>query len=152
MSNAFYKIWHAGLIFKFHQLGFSDTIISWVESYLSNWLQHLVIHGQPSSWLPVEAGVPQGSIQTSSWLPVEAGVPQGSILGPLLFLGFINDIADDLSCDVKLFADDTSVLEIIQNSTVSANRLNSDLTNIRKWDKLWCTCHLQCYQISVCHC
>ena len=56
-------------------------------------------------------------------IPVEAGVPQGAGLGPLFFLVYINDIADDISCNIKLFAEDTSILEIIQNQLESTKRI-----------------------------
>jgi hypothetical protein len=49
----------------------------------------------------------------SNWLPVRAGVPQGSILGPLLFIIFINDIVNEINAEIKLFADDTSLYLII---------------------------------------
>ena len=120
ISKAFDKVWHAGLLFKLRQLGISAKIVSWIESYLSNRFQRVVIHGQ-----------------TSSWLPIEAGVPQGSILGPLLFLVYINDLVDDISCDVRLFADDTCLLEIVQNPTESAQHLNSNLLHIQNWGKMW---------------
>ena len=120
ISKAFDKVWHVGLLFKLRQLGLSETMIRWIDSYLSNRFQRVIIHGQ-----------------TSSWLPVQAGVPQGSILGPLLFLVYINDIVDDLTCDVRIFADDTSILEIVQNPTVSSQHLNINLSIIHYWGKLW---------------
>ena len=55
------------------------------------------------------------------------GVPQGSVLGPLFFLIYINNLCDDLSCDVKLFADDSSLYTIVFNENISAQNLNSDL-------------------------
>ena len=53
--------------------------------------------------------------QHSSWTNVQAGVPQGSILGPLFFLIYINDLADGLTSNPKLFADDTSLFSVVQN-------------------------------------
>ena len=62
--------------------------------------------------------------QVSAWASVNAGVPQGSILGPLLLLIYINDLSDKLSCNVKLFADDTSLFSVIHDVKVSARELN----------------------------
>ena len=68
--------------------------------------------------------------QTSSWADVNAGVPQGSILGPLLFLIYINDLADGLSSNAKLFADDTSLFSVVHNPNTTAKDLNNDLVKI----------------------
>ena len=75
--------------------------------------------------------------QASPWVSIEAGVPQGSILGPLLFLIYINDLSDDLSTTAKLFADDTSLFSIVQNVSISANHLNNDLSKIKNWAFQW---------------
>ena len=65
--------------------------------------------------------------QYSSWASVNAGVPQDSILGPLFFWIFINKICDNLVSNTKLFADDTSLLSVVQDITLSAKNLDDDL-------------------------
>ena len=64
--------------------------------------------------------------QYFSWTSIEAGVPQRSILGPLLFLIYINDLSDDLTTNVKLFADVTSFLSAVHNMNMSTINLKND--------------------------
>ena len=66
-----------------------------------------------------------------------AGVPQGAILGPLLFLIYINDLPDNLNSLVKLFADDTSLFSTVHDPTLSAKILNDDLSRISEWAHKW---------------
>ena len=66
--------------------------------------------------------------QYLSWGDVLAGIPQGSILGPLLFLIYINDLSDGLQCNPKLSADDTSLFASVHNINKATNDLNNDLT------------------------
>ena len=75
--------------------------------------------------------------QVSLSAGVNAGVPQGSILGPLLLLIYINDLADDLSSNAKLFADDKSLFSVIRDVDTFANELNNDLYQINKWAFQW---------------
>ena len=88
--KAFDKVWHEGLLFKLKSVGISGELYSLLENYLSGRFQRVILNGQHSSWKPILAGV-----------------PQGSILGPLLFLIYINDLPNELKSIVKLLADDT---------------------------------------------
>ena len=119
-SKAFDRVWHAGLLFKLRQLGLTSSLVTWIQSYLSDRKQRVVLEGC-----------------SSSWLPVKAGVPQGSILGPLLFLVYTNDITDDITSDIHLYCDDTSLLSVATDPVVAAQRLNSDLNTLYKWSKQW---------------
>ena len=75
--------------------------------------------------------------QTSDWANVKAGVPQGSILGPLLFLIYINDLPNDLKTNAKLFADDTSIFSIVNDVNLSYTQLKGDLFSISNWAYQW---------------
>ena len=120
LSKAFDRVWHKGLLFKLKQQGITGPLLLWFESYLQDRKQKVIINGQQSEWLPVEAGV-----------------PQGSILGPLLFLVFINDVTENIKSDINLFADDTSLLEIVRNRQESVTTLNNDLITIHNWACQW---------------
>ena len=71
--------------------------------------------------------------QHSTWVKVEAGVPQGSILGPLLFLIYINDLSDDLASNPKLFVDDSSLFSVVQNINSTTTDLNNGLSEVSDW-------------------
>ena len=110
ISKAFDKVWHEGLIFKLQNIGISGNLLSLLKSFLNNRFQRVVLNGQCSNW--------------SSVLP---GVPQGSILGPLLFLIYLNDLPEGLESSAKLFADDTSLFSTIYDPNKSADQLDKYL-------------------------
>ena len=68
---------------------------------------------------------------------LQSGVPQGSVLGPLLFLIYINDLPLGLTTDVELFADDTSYFSVVNNASVSGSGLNNDLVKVQDWALNW---------------
>ena len=120
ISKAFDKVWHEGLLYKLKSMGISGELYNLLENYLSGRFQRVILNGQHSSWKPILAGV-----------------PQGSILGPLLFLIYINDLPNELKSNVKLFADDTSLFTIVKDINESASILNNDLLLISKWAFNW---------------
>ena len=120
ISSAFDRVWHQGLLYKLETVGISGPLLMWFKDYLSDRTQQVVIQGQ-----------------TSSTKMIQAGVPQGSVLGPLLFLVFINDLPNIVKSDIRLFADDTSLYIITDDIQESAKKLNIDLQEINKWAKKW---------------
>ena len=120
ISKAFDKVWHEGLIFKLKRNGISGKLLNLIKDFLKNRKQRVVLNGQ-----------------FSSWVDVDAGVPQGSILGPLLLLIYINDLTNDLSSSAKLFADDTSLFSLVFNVYASAKELNDDQAKVQDWTLWW---------------
>ena len=113
-------MWHDGLIYKLKQNGIKDKLLCLLIDFLKNHQQRVVLNAQ-----------------FSSWIKVNAGVAQGSILGPLLFLIYINDLPNGLQCNPKLFADNTSLFPTVQNIITSTLSLNNDLTKISEWAVQW---------------
>ena len=93
ISKAFDKDCHIGLLFKLKVYGIDGELLSLLENYLENRKQRVVLNGQ-----------------NSEWREINSGVPKGSVLGPLLFLIYINDLPDGITSICKIFADDTSLL------------------------------------------
>ena len=75
--------------------------------------------------------------QSSNWQSINAGVPQGSVLGPLLFLIYINDITENLQSDCFLYAEDTSIFDIVESPTMSSMKLNNDPISIMDCASQW---------------
>ena len=71
------------------------------------------------------------------WSSILAGAPQGVILGPLFYLIYINDLGNNLSSTVKLFADDTSILSIVHDIDLSSKQLHDNLKKVSDWAYQW---------------
>ena len=120
ISKAFDKVWHKGLLFKLKQNGVSGSLLMFFQDYLNNRKQRVVLNGS-----------------YSSYSTIESGVPQGSVLGPLLFLIYINDLEKNIKSNIKFFADDTMLFSIVNDPAISANNLNHDLDIIQRWAYQW---------------
>ena len=90
------------------------------NDYLANRKQRVVLNGK-----------------SSEWITISAGVPQGPVLGPLFFLVYFNDLIDNVNCDIKMFADDTSLFSCVDDPVKSALQLNEDLETVKLWAWQW---------------
>ena len=113
ISKAFDKVWHEGLPLKLSLNGFSENFLKLLGGFLYCCKQRVVLNGQ-----------------NLFWENVNAGVSQGSILGPLLFLIYINDLSNGVFSNCKLFADDASLFSGVNDIQSSAANLRNDLTVI----------------------
>lgn len=120
ISKAFDLLWHKGLLAKIKTYDIKGKLLVWIENYLCNRKQKVLLKNSDSAF---------GTLK--------AGVPQGSVLGPLLFLMFINDIADEIQCLVRLFADDSSLMYSSNDAIDIERRLNMDLETLNDWSKQW---------------
>ena len=120
ISKAFDKFWLKGLINKLRQYVFTGNLLTILTDFLSNRKQRVASNGQHSSWADIKAGV-----------------PEGSILGPVLFLVYINDLTENLHSNPKLFADDTSLFLSVTDEALSNSHLNDNLSEINDWVYKW---------------
>ena len=110
ISKAFDKMWHDGLLLKLKSNEISGPLLNLLSEFLCERYQRAVLNGK-----------------SSDWRMFTAGIPEGSVLGPLLFLVYINDLADNSMLGVRLFADDTSLFHVATDADISADVLNHDL-------------------------
>jgi len=120
-AKAFDKVWHAGLISKLQALGVSGKLLSWVEDFLRLRKQRVVL-GE----------------HNSEWGEVQSGVPQGSVLGPILFVLFINDMPNELSARVSLhlYADDSKLVASL-NDPNSVALTQAEIDKLVNWTDKW---------------
>jgi hypothetical protein len=132
--KAFDRVWHEGLIKKLKSYGISGDLLIWFKHYLSGRRQFVFVNNE-----------------LSDSVLVKAGVPQGSILGPLLFLLYINDITDNLGNLARLFADDTPLSYSGKNFDLMKNYMYNYIQHVPslslyKLIKIWV------YNLKDCFC
>ena len=132
-SKAFDRVNHMTLLHKLHQHGVRGNTLSWIKAFLIGRSQTVILEGE-----------------SSSEIPVTSGVPQGSVLGPLLFLLYINDLPENIHSQARLSADDTAIYITINNHSDS-DTLQQDLDTLHTWERLWdmdfnpSTCYMDRY-------
>ena len=110
---------HQRLLSKLHFYGIQHSTLNWISSFLTNRTQQVTIY----------------NIQTDQ-LPVDSGVPQGTVLGPILFLLFINDLPESVNSEIKLFADDCLMYRTI-NTHSDAITLQQYINKLEQWENTW---------------
>ena len=117
-AKAFDSVPHQRLLSKLNSYGIRGNVLQWITAFLRDRKQRVVLNGFKSSWTNVLSGV-----------------PQGSVLGPLLFLIYINDLPDCIeSSSVKIFADD---LKLYQKNSGSSQPVQDDINRIENWSSQW---------------
>ena len=118
-SKAFDVVPHKRLLYKLRYYGIQGSTLKWIENFLTNRTQQVVVDGE-----------------VSDVAPVTSGVPQGSVLGPFLFLAFINDMPECVLSQCRLFADDSIVYRKIDTDD-DADTLQKDMDALQKWESDW---------------
>ena len=118
-AKAFDKVSHELLIVKLMAYGIPVMLVNWIRAFLSNRKQRVVI----------------GDV-VSEWKPVTSGVPQGSVLGPLLFVIYINDLPEICRSTCKLYADDTKLMSSVKTAD-DTSKLQQDLDELLEWSNRW---------------
>ena len=118
-SKAFDSVPHQRLLMKLDNIGIRGNTLKWISSFLTNRHQQVILEGVSS----IKA-------------KVTSGVPQGTVLGPLLFLAYINDLPSNVSSKVRLFADDCILYKEISTQD-DADTLQNDLNTLVQWEKTW---------------
>ena len=110
---------HCRLVSKLKGYGIHGNLLLWLTSFLSNRFQSVAVNGCHSDWVGVKSGI-----------------PQGSVLGPLLFILYVNDIPNLIESSCKMFADDTKIYSVIK-SFDDTLRLQDDIDRLMKWSSIW---------------
>ena len=115
----FCKVPHKRLLIKIEGYRIKGKVLRWIKEFLNNRKQRVTVNGAPSEWRNITSGI-----------------PQGSVLGPILFLIFINDLPKAIKCLIKLYADDAKLYQIIK-SVHDRSELQVDVGKSKEWAIIW---------------
>ena len=118
-AKAFDSVPHERLLLKLQAYGICGSLLKWFRSFLTTRKQRVVVNGC-----------------YSDWSDVSSGVPQGSILGPLLFIMYINDISSVVQSSIKMFADDVTLYTTVKTPE-DCKQLQNDLNSVAGWCDCW---------------
>ena len=120
-AKAFDSVPHQRLLMKLKNNGVIGKILAWIEAFLSDRQQCVRVEQE-----------------YSNWSRVKSGIPQGSVLGPILFVIFINDMPDVVDCFIQIFADDAKVFNKVNlREDNSGRRLQNDIDSLSSWSNKW---------------
>lgn len=119
LQKAFDTVPHKRLLLKLKKIGVAGNVLKWIENFLSDRKQRVTINGAKSDWTNVTSGV-----------------PQGSVLGPLLFIIYINDLPNNVKAHCKLFADDAKLYKEIAGIK-DFKDIQEDLYELCRWTIKW---------------
>ena len=120
LSKAYDRVSVPGLIFKLSCLGFSRDSLTWLSNFLANRQQCIHVNGYKSPWKSPKSGI-----------------PQGTVLGPVLFLVFIDGLPSVLKSFCSIFADDTTAYTIGKDVASTCSNLSKDLDAVSGWARTW---------------
>ena len=120
-QKAFDKVPHQRIIRKLKSHGMGKSIINWIEQWLTDRRQRVVVDGEISSLKPILSGVPQGSV---------------GLLGPILFLVYINDLEEGVTGKILKFADDTKLFRQVKEIGDTIY-LQEDIDKLVRWSEKW---------------
>ena len=126
--KAFDKVPHRKLLQKLYAYGIRGKVHAWVKEFLSGREQQVIVNGSQSTWKNITSGI-----------------PQGSVLGPVLFLVFINDLPEVIKVLIKLFADNAKLFSVV--TSYADNRAQFSLNRAVDWSKVW----KMIFNIIKCH-
>ena len=118
-QKAFDTVPHSRLITKHKAYGIEGNLLRWIQDFLHSRKQRVVLNGKHSDRVSMTSGI-----------------PKGSVLGPILFIIYINDLTDSIKSLTRLFADDTKLFYTV-NNTDDHNILQNDLNSLAKWSERW---------------
>ena len=118
-QKAFDSVPHKRLLSKLKGCGIQGKLLKWIENFLKNRKQRVQVNGS-----------------SSEWVDVTSGIPQGSVLGPLLFLIYINDLPDVVHSFIKLFVDNAKLYAVVKTAR-DATVVQNDLGSLDNWSEIW---------------